>query len=250
MSDITDDSGDRMYSQATQVNRGVRGASLQQPAAPVLSPAAPQEPVQAAQTPPAPAPAPVAPAEPVAPPAHDSADITAQVEALVSRPLSDGEAMSEQAMQPIDPVRHIAPTFDQLELQARETNNTDDQAALAEGRVAVTELLAEFAVPGEAARELVSTLTEANSRWMTGELPDDETFERQRQQGVEALRQEWGSEFNARCALATQAYRQALVKAPWLANLVEEVGAGNDPRLVKHFAEIGLRNARRARARK
>ncbi|WP_447585846.1 hypothetical protein [Pseudoxanthomonas mexicana] len=223
---------------ANPVSPGPGSAQAESPAAPS---AQPQQQAEVARV----GPTPQAEQQPPLP----SGDVEAEIDVLVSKELTLAERMYPGAPghETVD-AAHTA--LDSRFSSIVDNSEGEERENLVQGHQAAAELLHEWQVPRDAANEISAALSEANVAWAMGKLPDDETFERQRQQGVEALRQEWGSEFKARCALATQAYRQALVKAPWLANLVEEVGAGNNPKLVKHFAEIGLRNARRARRAK
>src|SRR5690606_31611614 len=123
--------------------------------------------------------------------------------------------------------------------------NEADRQALRDGQRVVSELLIEMAVPKSEAREIASVLGDAHSRLtQTGEATP-ETIESSRDAAEEALRKEWGQEYDARVVLARRAYRQAVAKAPWLEGLVANTTAGNNAALIRHFAEIGLRNGRR-----
>lgn len=182
-----------------------------------------------------------------APPAPSAAEIDLAIAELVERPLSDGEQVACQAVQAGDPTRHLGAAFDALETDARAAGNAEDAVALAEGRQVAAQLMTELDVPQDAAREITSALAEAHAAWMRDGDATDEVIAHTRASAEEQLRQEWGKDFPARIELARRTYRQAVARAPWLAPLIADTTAGNDPRLIRHFAELGLRQARKAR---
>lgn len=124
--------------------------------------------------------------------------------------------------------------------------DSDDRVLLIEGRAAAAELLLELQVPVSASREIASTLGEWSARLHAGTGHDEETLARNVESSLATLRTDWGSDFDAKLALARRAFEHAAQKAPWLRDVVE-AGAGNDAKLIKHFADIGLRQAKRTR---
>lgn len=185
-----------------------------------------------------------------APPAPSAAEIDRAIAELVERPLSDGEQMASQAVQAGDPTRHLGAAFDALETEARTAGNAEDAAALAEGRQVAAQLMAEFEVRQDEARQLVGALSKHHATYMDQGEIDADTVERVNADALTKLRAEWGRDFDARLALARRAAAAAMAKAPWLDELIRNTAAGSDPALIRHFADIGLRQARKARNRK
>lgn len=182
------------------------------------------------------------------PAAPTTAELDAAVDELVGRELTPAERLYPEGTGPtFDTLQAADGALDVRFAALQHDADEEDAIALTDGRRAAAELMVELQVPKAAANEIAAALDEAQYRWMAGSLPDDETFNRQRDTCERTLRAEWGKDYGPRLALAQRTYRQALAKAPWLENLVEEVGPGNNAALVKHFASIGLANARRAR---
>ncbi|NLA67146.1 MAG: hypothetical protein GX856_02655 [Gammaproteobacteria bacterium] len=173
--------------------------------------------------------------------------IQTDVDALVDRELTPGERMYAHAAAPGDADRHLGSVFDPLATTAREAGNTEDQAALDEGRKVAGELLQEFGVRGDEAREIVGALSKHHESFMRDGEIDGDTVERVNASCMADLRQTWGRDTDAMIALAQRTAKQAMAKAPWLKDLIENSSAGSDPTVVKHFAELGLRQARRQR---
>ena len=136
----------------------------------------------------------------------------------------------------------LADGFDVLEADARESQNAEDIQALAAGRQEVAALMHELAVPKDAARELSRTLSDWHGR---DAMTEDQRWDA-KADTLDALQKEWGKEASARIKLAQQTAEEACKRLPWLNDLLRS-GAGNDPTLIRRFAEIGLRNARRAK---
>ena len=199
---------DRVYAQAEQLGRPERG----QPA----SYAAP-----------APVPA-VAPGQ-------------MTVEQLVGQELSLGDRMAEQAQVIPDGAEGYNPAL-QAPFSAVAAAFPADQAALDAGQRDAAEVLAGWRVPTRQATEIVRLL----GGWHSREPLADDALEIGRERTEAALRQEWGASYQSRMELAQRAAREACQRLPWLGDLIAD-GAGNDVELVKHFAQIGLRSARRAR---
>lgn len=132
--------------------------------------------------------------------------------------------------------------FDRLEFQARYDQDEADIAALAEGREQSAALLHELAVPAQEAGEITRTLGEWHGREA---LPEGELLDA-KGRAIDQLEREWGPEAAARIELAQRTARDACKRMPWLSDLLAR-GAGNDPGLIRTFASIGLRNARRSR---
>lgn len=259
----------RMYSAAEQPDRGQRTPGAAQVMKPVLRPvtdstpppAASARPGQAAEANAKPAAGPSL-AERMYPPTADTPNdtpaatgdalvkialdyFTPQEVELLDREQSLGDRMAESgAVQPDSPDGYagaLAPGFDALQQEARETRNEADIAALAEGRKVAAELMHAMAVPTQQAKEVVGALSAWHGRELT-----DEQVEALGDRAVAELRAEWGKDFPAKVRMAQRAAAEATRKAPWLRDLWR-TGAGNDPALIRHFAEIGLRNARKAR---
>lgn len=173
---------------------------------------------------------------------------TPEAAELVAREVPIEERMEEAAaIRPETPEGYahtIDPGFDALEQIARDEHNAADIAALAEGRQAAQALLHELAVPTRQAKDVVAAL----SGWHTRELTDEQV-EDLGDRAVAELRAEWGKDYDAKLAIAKRTASEATRRAPWLQDLWR-TGAGNDPALIRHFAQIGLRNARRARGKK
>lgn len=131
--------------------------------------------------------------------------------------------------------------FDRLEQQARVEANQEDVQALAEGRKGAAAVMHEFGVPKEEAGEIVRELGSWHQR---APLSEDANWGR-KVKALGELEKEWGRETHARIELAKRTAAEACKRMPWLADLLK-AGAGNDPKLIKRFAEIGLRQARRA----
>ena len=131
--------------------------------------------------------------------------------------------------------------FAALERDAREAGDQVAVVALAEGRKVVAELMHELAVPTGEAKQIASAMGAWHGRELT-----DEQVEDLGERAISELRAEWGKDFPAKVRMAQRAAAEATRRAPWLRDLWR-TGAGNDPALIRHFAEIGLRNARKAR---
>ncbi|MFT3756661.1 MAG: hypothetical protein QM769_12085 [Pseudoxanthomonas sp.] len=108
--------------------------------------------------------------------------------------------------------------------------------------------MAELRVPKQEAHEIAQVLANHSEAYGAGKWDEvtDDDLDAGRDQVERQLRAEWGKDYTARIALAQRVARQAAKRAPWLGDLIKGP-AGNDTKLVKHFAEIGLRQARRAR---
>lgn len=135
----------------------------------------------------------------------------------------------------------LSSTFDPLLYQARYDHNDEAVAALTDGQRVAGELLHELRVPTHEAQQLSSDL----GRWHAREPLDDDEIEQRGHDAMEALHKAWGSNFEANLAHARSAAARAMEKAPWLRDLMEK-GAGNDAELIKQFAAIGKRQAKRA----
>lgn len=178
-------------------------------------------------------------------------DVT--VEELVAQPLTDADRMYPESGHALESAgdydqQTLSEPFDTLQMQARYDGNEEEAAILAEGRQQAAEVLHGMAVPSEAAREIAGELESWNARWIKGDLPGLDEMDSTRQKTEAALRREWGPKYNANVQLARQAYQDAAKQLPWLRNLVEDAGAGNIAALLRHFATIGLNNARNRRA--
>ncbi|MCR6661662.1 MAG: hypothetical protein NVV60_00580 [Luteimonas sp.] len=242
--------GDVMQSQATQVER-TRGAPVaptsnaQPPVDTTPQPAQGRVPgaaqdVPAASTPPADAGAAAVPQADVAPAAPTSVD------ELVGRELSLGDQMyADGGIRPDTPEGYghaVASGFDSLEFAARSEGNAEDVAALAEGKTLAGQLMHELQVPTAEAGEITRTLSGWYAR---GELTEDQRWD-QKADTLDRLREKWGKDTDARIELAVRVSAQACKRLPWLGEILR-AGAGNDPAIIERFAEIGLRQARRAR---
>ena len=185
------------------------------------------------------------PAEPPAAPAEPEA---VTVDELVSRELSAAEALYSQGGHvPETPEAYstvLGERFDQFEQQARYDRNEEDVQSLAEGRREAAALMHELQVPREEARELTQTLGD----WVTKPALDENANWDNKIKSLRSLEEEWGRETQARVQLAQRTAEEACKRMPWLADLLAS-GAGNDPKVIKRFAEIGLRQARKGRQR-
>lgn len=134
--------------------------------------------------------------------------------------------------------------FDDLEHDARHDAREEDIASLAAGRAETAAMLHELQVPTGEAAELTRTLGD----WFAKAPMDEDANWEAKAQTIDQLEAEWGQEAQARVALAQRTSAEACKRLPWLGDLLRS-GAGNDPKLIKAFAEIGLRQARRQRPR-
>lgn len=160
--------------------------------------------------------------------------------ALEPQSLAESMYADQDAAEGTDYRNTLGRGFDALEQAASRENHEEDIAALAEGRVASAALLGEWRVQPATASEMVQTLAE----WQQRQPLELEEIDANREETLIGLRAEWGRHYDANLRLAQQTAREACQRLPWLAALLAD-GAGNDPKLVKHFAQIGLRNARR-----
>lgn len=211
---------------------------------------APETDSPAPQAPPTAAPAPEPPKPPVAAQEPRQAQPSVTVDDLVHAELDHGERIYSMGGQVLEDAaqydgRILAGTFEPLEGQARVSNETADAEALAEGRRQTAALLHEWSVPVHEAQGIASELRDWHERLVKGSVPDAEQVEQDRERTTALLHREWGSRCAANLALARQAYESAARRMPWLRDLME-AGAGNSPQILRHFAAIGLRNARRA----
>ncbi|PZO66273.1 MAG: hypothetical protein DI635_01280 [Pseudoxanthomonas suwonensis] len=180
---------------------------------------------------------------------RDPAPPQLSVQQVVSEQQSAADSMYPEGGQPLDTAEAysreaLGEGFDGVLTQARHDQDVAEEAALAEGREQASALLAEWQVPGETARGIALELDGFNQRWIKGDLPTDEALEAGREKTENTLRKEWGPKYDANVELARQAYKDAAKRLPWLTNLVEDTGAGNSPALIRHFATVGLKNAR------
>lgn len=168
------------------------------------------------------------------------------VDDLVNLELSDAESLyADGSTRPEEPNGYQLPlgdAFDLLEREARTEQHAEDVAALALGREQAAALLHELQVPTAEAGEIARTL----GGWYRREPQSEDQRWDAKEVTTEALQKQWGPQANARVALAQQAAADACKRLPWLGPLLA-AGAGNDPALIKHFAELGLRQARKAR---
>lgn len=174
------------------------------------------------------------------------------VEQLLAEPQSVADAIYPEGGRPLDSAddysrQALSEGFDAIQTQARHDQNAEETAALDAGRQEAAALLHEWAVPSEAARGIALELDGFNRRWINGDLPTDDELDSSRQKTENALRKEWGPKYDANVELARQTYKEAAKRLPWLRNLVEDTGAGNSPMLIRHFATVGLKNARNRR---
>lgn len=134
--------------------------------------------------------------------------------------------------------------FDTLERQERQAPELSEEnlVALREGRQQVQATLQEFGVGAPGAKELSGTFARYR------ELPmSDEALAVANVRCVQELQEAWGSKYAQNLAFAKAAYQEASKRIPWLAAEGEN-GAGSDPRVIKQFAAIGRRLAKRASA--
>lgn len=167
-------------------------------------------------------------------------DLLAQEQSPAQRMYADG------SYRPDTPEGYdttLGSTFEPLQYQARYDARTEDVQALAEGRKEAAAMLHELQVPTEEARELTQTLGD----WFQREPQTEDQRWDAKERAIATLEKQWGKETHARVKLAQQTADEACKRLPWLADLLRS-GAGNDPKLIQHFAEIGLRRARKARA--
>jgi hypothetical protein len=185
-------------------------------------------------------PTPTEPASEPAPPAIEAVT----VDELVAQDLPQGGALyADGGERPADPAGYdskLGDGFNALEYEARYDGNAEHVQALADGRRDTAAVLHELQVPIEQAGELTRSLTE----WHQREPQDEDTLQARQDDTRAQLQQLWGRETEARIALAQKTAIEACKRLPWLAPLLAK-GAGNDPALIKRFAEIGLRQARR-----
>ena len=168
----------------------------------------------------------------------DQPDDQISVERLIDRPASVGERAYGEAQAPESPEGYAKSlsAFDTIEVQPEESE------ALAAGRAEAAAALCDMRVPPREAEELSSCLT----GWHAKEAMSlDQLYDAQ-ERSMAILEREWGMEAKARIALAQRAADEACKRLPWLRGLLQD-GAGNDPAVIRRFAEIGLRNARRAK---
>ncbi|MFT4197507.1 MAG: hypothetical protein QM601_06285 [Pseudoxanthomonas sp.] len=132
--------------------------------------------------------------------------------------------------------------FVHLERQAADQNSEEGLTALAEGKREAVAILTEMRVPQDDASELVREL----AHWHGREPLSGEGLRSQMADTEAELRRSWGRHYQANLLLAQRAAKDAMRRLPWLEGILEN-GAGNEPAVVKHFAAIGLRNARRAK---
>lgn len=201
--------------------------------------------VSAASTPPANAAAgSVSPADPVA----AVPTINQQVDELVGRELSLAERLHGAGQGFTDTTAAesaIGMKFEPLMADADDA----DRAALREGHKAAAAALVDFGVGASDANEIAGTLSRWDERVQADRLPDLDTLHQQRDSGLDTLRQEWGEDFDAKLELARRTCHEAEKRMPWLAGLID-AGAGNDLDLIRRMADLGLRQARKARRAK
>lgn len=157
-----------------------------------------------------------------------------------------GEAeLSGAAVVPDEPSGYdarLGEVFDSLQTAARHDGQEDDAAALMEGRAATRELLHELQVPATEAGEIARTL----GAWHGREpLTEDQRLDA-KDRTIAQLEAKWGATAEARVQLARKTAEDACRRLPWLADLLR-AGAGSSPELIEQFAQIGLRQARKAR---
>ncbi len=131
--------------------------------------------------------------------------------------------------------------FSALEQQVREVKDQEAQAALLQGRADTAALLHELEVPTKEAAEVSRVLGEWHGREA---LSEDQKWDEQ-DRTMEVLRKEFGRSTEARIVLAQEAAKKACLRLPWLADVLAK-GGGNDPALIKRFADIGLRQRRKS----
>ena len=183
--------------------------------------------------------------EPVEPTRSDSTtvdDLVGREQSMADRMFADG-ATHPDSPQGYD--HTLGEAFDALSQDARYDDNEEDAAAVAEGRRETAALLHELQVPKGEAGQLVRTLRD----WHGKAPKDQDALWDSKATTIDTLTKEWGKDATARVELAQRTAREACKRLPWLADLLAS-GAGNDPKLIKQFAEIGLRQARRQRAQR
>ena len=82
--------------------------------------------------------------------------------------------------------------------------------------------------------------------WHLRDEADEDSKHRAADTAFEQLEKEWGKETGARIELARRVAADAIKRMPWLGALLDK-GAGNDVRLIRMLADIGLRKARRSK---
>lgn len=185
-------------------------------------------------------PAPAGPSAPAAPvadpiPQHNAPapQEAAQTPGDLAEALYDGSGAGVDSSAYHDAA--LGSGFSALEVDARSDGDAETAQALAEGRRAAAELLAELAVPMPDAKGLAVAFAQYAREPMS-----DEALAVHGQRAEQSLRAEWGADYASNLAAARAAYAHASRRLPWLAELVE-AGAGNNPAVIRAFAGMGRR---------
>lgn len=133
----------------------------------------------------------------------------------------------------------VAPVFDELGRMALGEGQADAMPAIAEGRQQVATVMAELGVGGPGAKELAGIF---GRYWR--EPVEDPTAQGERTESQ--LRALWGSEYSINLTRARRAFDAAAERIPWLREEAKN-GAGNDLRVIQHFAAVGRRMALKAK---
>ncbi|MFT4247680.1 MAG: hypothetical protein QM581_06525 [Pseudomonas sp.] len=188
------------------------------------------------------------PGDPLQPPGEAGADPQVTLDQLVNEPQSMAQVMYADGGHVLGDVGQyhgkLGETFDSLDRVAREDGTPEDIASIAEGRQVAAELAHELRVPVSELREVNRELADWSLRLRAGDTLSAADRLEVRHRTEAELKAEWGREYTARMQLARQVYQRAVVKAPWLKDLMN-AGAGDSPTVLRHFAAIGLRAARR-----
>lgn len=131
--------------------------------------------------------------------------------------------------------------FDALEYQARFDGNAEDTAALREGRKESESILREWGASDVEAKGLAASFSE----YATREPLSDEAVDQANQRTEATLRAEWGDSYAENLTAARSAYQAACARLWWLPELIER-GPGSQVDVVRHFASLGKRRARKA----
>lgn len=123
--------------------------------------------------------------------------------------------------------------FDGREIEARQGDDHERAEELATARAGLNEVLQDFQIGNNAAQEMFAEVNQ-----YINYPRDDDYILQEKATTMEVLQKKWGANTSKMIAGAQRILREAEKKTPGLIKTMSETGAGNNPKIITHLANI------------